>query len=75
MAPTNELRGDACECNCTWTLFGLGFVFPILWLIGACRGSEGPNDRRAARACVIAFLCYLPIWITVVILRLRSGGR
>jgi hypothetical protein len=76
MAPPNDVRGDDCECSCGWTLFGLGFVFPILWLFGICRGCDSdvkdPNEKRAAKACTIAFLIYIPIWIVVIVL---TGGQ
>jgi hypothetical protein len=76
MAPVNEVRRDDCECTCGWTLFGLGFLFPILWAFGMCRGceSDDPNEKRAAKACTIAFLIYIPIWVVILVLRVQSGN-
>uniref|UniRef100_A0A383V3D1 Uncharacterized protein n=1 Tax=Tetradesmus obliquus TaxID=3088 RepID=A0A383V3D1_TETOB len=39
-----------CSCTAGWVLFGVGFVFPICWIVGAflplC--AKNKNNRRAA---------------------------
>ena len=37
VAAADEHDDGRCECGVNWTLFGLGFVFPVCWLVAACR--------------------------------------
>jgi hypothetical protein len=71
-AAAEEPDDGRCECGVNWTLFGLGFAFPICWLVAACRIGCLPasmsakarrNERTPGIVSAVLFSIRLVGWI------------
>jgi hypothetical protein len=70
-AVIDTTQDDNCECTLGWVLFGLGWLIPICWVVGAllpCCSSDR-NDRKAAIASRIMWLIFCVILVSIYWLR------
>ncbi|KAF8072360.1 hypothetical protein HT031_000019 [Scenedesmus sp. PABB004] len=73
-------RKDGCDCTAGWWLFGLGWIFPPLWFVGALLPCCEPykssrNDRRAGIGSAVMAAVTVVVAVVVIVVPLVLMAR